>query len=121
MVTHWMVETETWKSRPRVARATATIVVSRMAMIDPRTTTIAMREISGVMTEDVAVRRGKAAPLERILHNTQRYGSVKEFVAKLASMGLAEEAFDRLRRIAFEGEHIEKMAALGADANYLPA
>jgi len=27
-------------------------------------------------------------------------------------MGLAEEAFDRLRRIAFEGEHIEKMAAL---------
>jgi DNA-binding MarR family transcriptional regulator len=29
-------------------------------------------------------------------------------------MGLAEDAFDRLRRIAFEGEHVEKMAALGA-------
>jgi DNA-binding MarR family transcriptional regulator len=28
-------------------------------------------------------------------------------------MGLAEDAFDRLRRIAFEGEHVERMAALG--------
>ncbi len=27
-------------------------------------------------------------------------------------MGMAEEAFERLRRIAFEGEHIDKMAAL---------
>ena len=29
-------------------------------------------------------------------------------------MGVAEEAFERLRRIAFEGEHVERMAALGA-------
>jgi DNA-binding MarR family transcriptional regulator len=28
-------------------------------------------------------------------------------------MGAAEEAFERLRRIAFEGEHVERMAALG--------
>jgi DNA-binding MarR family transcriptional regulator len=28
-------------------------------------------------------------------------------------MDLAEEAFERLRRIAFEGEHVERMAALG--------
>jgi DNA-binding MarR family transcriptional regulator len=28
-------------------------------------------------------------------------------------VGLAEEAFDRLRRIASEGEHVERMAALG--------
>ena len=28
-------------------------------------------------------------------------------------MALAEEAFERLRRIAFEGEHVERMAALG--------
>ncbi|HEX3333604.1 MAG TPA: MarR family transcriptional regulator [Acidimicrobiales bacterium] len=28
-------------------------------------------------------------------------------------MGLAEDAFERLRRIAFEGEHVERMAALG--------
>jgi DNA-binding MarR family transcriptional regulator len=35
-------------------------------------------------------------------------------------MGLAEEAFDRLRRIAFEGEHIEKMAALVAQTELSP-
>ena len=35
-------------------------------------------------------------------------------------MGLAEEAFDRLRRIAFEGEHIEKMAALVARTELSP-
>jgi DNA-binding MarR family transcriptional regulator len=28
-------------------------------------------------------------------------------------MGLAEDAFERLRRIAFEGEHVERMAAIG--------
>jgi DNA-binding MarR family transcriptional regulator len=35
-------------------------------------------------------------------------------------VGLAEEAFDRLRRIAFEGEHVEKMAALGARTKLSP-
>jgi hypothetical protein len=35
-------------------------------------------------------------------------------------MGLAEEAFDRLRRIAFEGEHIEKMASLVAQTELSP-
>src|ERR1700722_12446919 len=58
-----MVETETRKSRPSVSRATATTVVSRMAMMEPRTTTVAIRESSGVMTEGVDVRRGNAAPL----------------------------------------------------------
>ena len=28
-------------------------------------------------------------------------------------MGAAEQAFERVRRIAFEGEHVERMAALG--------
>ena len=28
-------------------------------------------------------------------------------------MGVAEDAFERLRRIAFEGEHVERMAGLG--------
>ena len=54
-MTHWIVETETRKSRPSVSRATATIVVSRIAMIDPRTMTVAMRESSGVMAEGVGV------------------------------------------------------------------
>ncbi len=35
-------------------------------------------------------------------------------------MGLAEDAFDRLRRIAFEGEHIEKMAAIGVQKKLSP-
>src|ERR1700728_982508 len=40
--------------------------------------------------------------------------------ARLGPMGLAEEAFDRLRRIAFEGEHIEKMASLVAQTELSP-
>ena len=35
-------------------------------------------------------------------------------------MGVAEDAFERLRRIAFEGEHMERMAALGARTKLSP-
>ncbi len=35
-------------------------------------------------------------------------------------MGVAEDAFERLRRIAFEGEHAERMAALGARTKLSP-
>ncbi len=74
VATHWIVVTETWKSLASVASATATIVVSRMDMIEPRTTTVEVRRSSG--------ERVKAGALERgigILHNTQRYEVVKEF------------------------------------------
>ena len=53
VATHWMVVTETWKSRPSVARATATMVVSRIDMIDPRTTTVEVRRTSGVSVKAV--------------------------------------------------------------------
>jgi len=35
-------------------------------------------------------------------------------------VGLAEEAFDRLRRIVFEGEHVERMAGLGTRTGLSP-
>jgi DNA-binding MarR family transcriptional regulator len=35
-------------------------------------------------------------------------------------MGTAEEAFERLRRIAFEGEYVERMAALGGRMKLSP-
>jgi DNA-binding MarR family transcriptional regulator len=35
-------------------------------------------------------------------------------------MGLAEDAFDRLRRITFEGEYVERMAALGTRTKLSP-
>ncbi len=35
-------------------------------------------------------------------------------------MGMAEEAFERLRRIAFEGEHVERMAELGVRMKLSP-
>jgi MarR family transcriptional regulator, organic hydroperoxide resistance regulator len=35
-------------------------------------------------------------------------------------MGLAEDAFERLRRIAFEGEHVERMTALGVRMKLSP-
>ena len=40
--------------------------------------------------------------------------------AKIGGVGLAEEAFERLRRIAFEGEHVERMAALGVRTKLSP-
>ena len=57
MATHWIVVTETWKSRPSVASATATIVVSRIDMIDPRTTTVEVRRSSGVRVKALAGER----------------------------------------------------------------
>src|SRR6516165_5824023 len=48
VATHWMVVTDVWKSRARVASATATMVVSRIDMIEPRTTTVDVRRNSGV-------------------------------------------------------------------------
>ena len=35
-------------------------------------------------------------------------------------MGVSEDAFERLRRVAFEGEHVERMAALGARLQLSP-
>ena len=77
MVTHWMVETDTWKSRASVSSATATIVVSRIAMIDPSISG-STRRISGVRTQSGWC-CGAWTPLG-ILHNTQRSRYVKESV-----------------------------------------
>jgi MarR family transcriptional regulator, organic hydroperoxide resistance regulator len=42
------------------------------------------------------------------------YEVVKEFRRwDNRCVGLAEDAFERLRRVTFEGEHVERMAALG--------
>ena len=35
-------------------------------------------------------------------------------------MALAEDAFERLRRVAFDGEHVERMASLGARLQLSP-
>jgi DNA-binding MarR family transcriptional regulator len=35
-------------------------------------------------------------------------------------MGVAEDAFERLRRVAFDGEHVERMAALGVRLKLSP-
>jgi MarR family transcriptional regulator, organic hydroperoxide resistance regulator len=35
-------------------------------------------------------------------------------------MGMAEDAFERLRRVAFDGEHVERMAALGVRLKLSP-
>ena len=38
----------------------------------------------------------------------------------IEGMGLAEDAFERLRRVTFEGEHVERMAALGTRMKLSP-
>jgi len=49
------------------------------------------------------------------------YGVVKEFGrCDNRVMGMAEDAFERLRRIAFEGEYVERMAALGGRMKLSP-
>jgi DNA-binding MarR family transcriptional regulator len=40
--------------------------------------------------------------------------------ATIEPMGAAEDAFERLRRVAFEGEHVERMAALGTRMKLSP-
>ena len=40
--------------------------------------------------------------------------------ATISCVGLAEDAFERLRHIAFEGEHVERMAALGVRTKLSP-
>ncbi len=40
--------------------------------------------------------------------------------ATIAPVGMAEDAFERLRRVAFEGEHVERMAALGVRMKLSP-
>jgi DNA-binding MarR family transcriptional regulator len=40
--------------------------------------------------------------------------------ATIATVGMAEDAFERLRRVAFEGEHVERMAALGVRMKLSP-
>jgi DNA-binding MarR family transcriptional regulator len=56
-----------------------------------------------------------------ILHNTQSSGVVKDFAGwDNLTMGVAEDVFERLRRIAFEGEHLERMAALNARMKLSP-
>ena len=108
--------TETWKSRPSVASATATIVVSRIDMIMPRTTTLDVRRSSGVR-----VKEGVPVEAMGILNITQRYGVVKDFPRwDNRSMGVSEDAFERLRRVAFEGEYVERMAGLGARLQLSP-
>src|ERR1700683_3337519 len=111
-----MVVTETWKSRPKVARATATIVVSRIDMIDPSTTTVEVRWSSGPSVKDLA-----SVDVMGLLHSTQRSVIVKDFFGwDNRPMGVAEDVFERLRRITFDGEHAERMAALNARMKLSP-
>ena len=49
MITHWMSDSDAFRSRPSVSSATLTIVVSRIDMIDPSTTTVAMRQTCASM------------------------------------------------------------------------
>ena len=49
------------------------------------------------------------------------YEVVKDFPrCDNRAMGMAEEAFERLRRVVFEGEHVERMAALGEQTKLSP-
>ncbi len=49
------------------------------------------------------------------------YEVVKDFPwCDNRTMGTAEEAFERLRRVVFEGEHVERMAGLGERTKLSP-
>src|SRR3954454_3078258 len=85
VLTHWMDDSVVSNSRPRVSIATITIVVSRIDMMMPRTTTAAIRRKAGSMAggwadagwvptgwaaaEPVGPGRGDDAELTRCLSN----------------------------------------------------
>ena len=55
VTTHWISEIVEWSSRLSVASATLTIVVSRIDMIDPMTTTALMRQTCAPIGSDAAL------------------------------------------------------------------
>jgi DNA-binding MarR family transcriptional regulator len=56
-----------------------------------------------------------------ILHITQRSRIVKQFTGwDNLPVGTAEDVFERIRRIALEGEHVERMAALNTRMKLSP-
>ena len=112
-----MVVTDTWKSRPSVASATATMVVSRIDMIDPRTTTLEVRRSSGDRVNEGAA-AGRSWDYFIILKGMELSKTFRRWDNR--SMGVAEDAFERLRRVAFDGEHVERMAALGTRLQLSP-
>ena len=59
MLTHWIVDSGEWNVRPSVSMATLTIVVSKIDMIVPSTTTMARARSSASMT------RSRPSPLAR--------------------------------------------------------
>jgi MarR family transcriptional regulator, organic hydroperoxide resistance regulator len=73
------------------------------------------------LTSGVRVKVSAWARAIGILKNTQMSGVVKELPrCDNRTMGLAEDAFERLRRIVLEGEHVERMAALGVRTKLSP-
>ncbi len=85
-------------------------------MIDPSTTTVEVRWSSGPSVKDLV-----SGAAMGILHNTQSSGIVKDFTGwDNLPVGVAEEVFERLRRVIFEGEHVERMAALNARMKLSP-
>jgi DNA-binding MarR family transcriptional regulator len=56
-----------------------------------------------------------------ILHNTQSSGIVKDFIGwENLRVGVAEDVFERLRRVTLGGEHVERMADLNARMKLSP-
>ena len=72
MVTHWMVDSGEWKSRLRVSMATLTIVVSRMDMTAPSTTTTERRRITG-SCQGLSLTDGRAGADSLMAGRLRRY------------------------------------------------
>ena len=87
-------------------------------MIDPRTITVETRRISGVKTESWVLRAMQLLSGEYFI--VLKDLDMSKSLWQTEGVGLAEDAFDRLRRIALEGEQAEKMAALGARTKLSP-
>ncbi len=88
-------------------------------MIEPRTTTEEVRRSSGDRVKDSA-EPGFVRVME-ILYNSQSSGVVKDFVGRdNHRMGMAEDVFERLRQVTFDGEHAERMAALNGRMKLSP-
>ena len=117
MATHWMVVTETWKSRPECGQGDGDD-----RRVEDRHDRPQHDDGGGAaklwsQTEG----RGRGGRHGNYFIILKDRGLSKSFNGgTIATMGTAEEAFERLRRIAFEGEHVERMAALGGRMKLSP-
>src|SRR5579871_3934646 len=97
-MTHWMLARLEWRSLPRVASATFTIVVSRIDMTAPSIATPEMIQTGRGMWSEAAAGRGAVVDGITVWYQMIRYPSITLAGGGLQDFPYARVAADPARR-----------------------